>query len=158
MTKHCSVCHLPGHDRRKHRNPLGLPFGASHQEGMRRLREAHRENQARERMEGGKPPLTGRLAFKAMFGKDTRGLGAPRRRKRAYTFEEFMAAIPPKKNPTDRHSRNAQLRAAGYRYRCRACGELLRNSRQAIEHINREHGGAYRLHPKTQTRARRARR
>lgn len=154
MLRHCSVCHRAGHDRRRHkRNPFGLPFGASHRAGLERMKRVQREYEAQDRVNRGKPPLTGRKPFKALFGSDTRGLGASKRgtRKRAYTFEEFMAAIPPSAK-----RKNPRLKFLG-KYRCRLCGGQYKTGRAAVEHINKEHGGQYRLHPEPQGWARRRR-
>ena len=43
-------------------------------------------------------------------------------------------------NPVDRSRRNRPLIAAGYRYRCRHCGELLRTGTEAMRHLRDAHG------------------
>jgi uncharacterized C2H2 Zn-finger protein len=63
-----------------------------------------------------------------------------------------------RRNPADRHSRNQRLLGQGYHYRCRHCGLLLRDSRDAIGHLRDTHGLPYKLHPTPAPRPRRRRR
>lgn len=182
--RHCSTCHLPGHDRRAHarRNPpfftdangVVRPERAELGRKYDPLKTLAAPAEVRALIRQGKitDPDIIRAAFPKRTpyqGPDPHGYitprelrGTPKRRTRTKAMKalerRFIETFPRRKNPVvDRHPRNAKYVAAGYRYRCRACGELMRNAREVAEHLNQKHGGTYRLHAPSQPKARRRR-